>query len=161
MLPRIDPKVFKFTKTDGEHRLVIIPPELLDEYWPSVQAELEKEPELWNKAHTVESLYEHIMNSQIKLWAVYDLDYNVKMWFFTTFTVYPVLKVLTLVWASGRNLNKYLSMGLSALDSYASETGCNGIILDGRKGWGPLLTPFGYSELQVSFFKRLPNTRIN
>ena len=161
MLPKIDPKTFKFTKTEGQHTIAIIPPIAIDSYWNEIQAELEKNPELWNVAHTIESLREHILNDWIKVWGIWDKDNKAKMYFFTLVEEYPVVKIMRMVWASGSHLQDYIHMALATLDEYMKFRGCDIGILDGREGWGPILAPFGYSRLQTSFFKRAPASRMN
>lgn len=163
MLPQIDSKVFKFARVDNKHTIACVPSTVaIESYWSYIRDELEKEPELWNKAHTIESLREHVIEEAIKVWCIYESEStNVKMWFFTTRTSYPVVEILTVVWASGRELHKYIMMALSALEEFAANNNYGGVVVDGRKGWGPVLAPFGYSELQVSFFKPVLSSKVN
>lgn len=161
MLPKIDNSSFKFSHSDEKHIITVIPPLLLDQHWLSVKAEMEKEPELWNKAHTLESIYEHLATGGIALWSICDKNSVNKMFFFTVIEEYPAIKLVKLVWASGRGLSGYIHMALTAVDDYAKQHSCEGAIIEGREGWGPILAPFGYSRLQISFFKKVTSIRVH
>lgn len=161
MLPKINSKDFKFKHSDEKHIIVVIPPLLLDQYWPRVKAEMEKEPELWNKAHTLESIHEHLATGGIALWSISDKDNVNKMFFFTVIEEYPAIRLVKVVWASGQSLSTYINMALTAIDDYAKQNNCEGAIIEGREGWGPVLAPFGYSRLQTSFFKKVTSIRVH
>lgn len=161
MLPKIDGKAFSFKHNDEKHIIAVIPPLAMDQHWPSVKAEMEKEPELWNKGHTFESIHEHLSNGEIALWAIWDKNGVNKMFFFTVMEEYPAIKLVKLVWASGRKLSDYIHMALTAVDDYAKQHNCEGAIIEGREGWGPILAPFGYSRLQTSFFKKVTSIRVH
>lgn len=161
MLPKIDPKNFKLELTRDNYSLIAIPPQMIVLVWEALKDELEKEPELWNIAHSIHSLHDHIDRGCIKVWGIIDVENKFKMFFFTVEEEYPMLKLLKVTWCSGTNLKQYLGVILFGLDVYCQRNNIDATLIDGREGWGPVIAPFGYSRVQTTFMKRVVSTRTN
>lgn len=158
---QITPVTLEVVRENKEFAIAIVPPFALDDVWDYLVQLLEEEPELWNRAHTTESIRAHIVAGQITLWFVVKSGY-IYMAFFTTVMRYPVMSTLDVVWASGKDLKKYLGIGLLGLEDYAKRRGCAEINVDAaREGWGRPLAPFGYKRTRSVFTKVLSNERLN
>lgn len=144
-----------------EFIIAIIPPFVLDSVWSGVQVKLEEDPELWNHAHTINSMRAALESQQMKLWIVVR-NGTIHMYFFTTITHYPVCSLLDVVWASGTDLMKYIGLGLSGIEAHAKFQGCSGVTVSAaRTGWEKPLSPFGYKKMTTTFVKMLSNERLS
>lgn len=68
---------------------------------------------------------------------------------------YPLLRVLR-VWLAGGQLHE-MERGFDFLEDVAREFNCSRIEIDGRKGWGRVMT--GYTETRVVYTKEVTNGR--
>jgi hypothetical protein len=158
----IAPVHLEVVRENREFSIAIVPPfALAGGIWDYVVELLEKDPELWNHAHTTDSLRLMLETGQITLWFVVK-NGTIYMAFFTTFQDYPVCRMMEVVWASGKDLVKYLGIGLLGLEDHAKRNGCAGVnIAAYREGWSKPLLPFGYRRTQTIFTKMLSNERLN
>lgn len=155
------PTSLEIVRENKEFSIAIVPPFALDGVWNYLKGLLEKDPELWNTAHTLDSIRLHIETGQITLWFVVKNGY-IYMAFFTTITAFPVCNILDVVWASGKSLEKYIGIGLLGLEDFAKRHGCSHIFISAyRRGWEKPLAPFGYTRTQTIFSKALSNERLN
>ena len=160
MLPNIGTTKLDVQKTDGMFTIALIPPTLLDGFWKVLKTELEKDPTLWNKGQSVESIRCQIELGELLLWVIVK-DGCVYLTFLTMFYQYATSKSLQIVWAMGSGLEKYIAMSLSALETYALATGCSQVEIIGRMGWKKPLMPFNYIQTQTTFVKTLQTERMN
>lgn len=158
---QVVPTTLEIIKENREFTVAVLPPHGVDNVWNWLRLKLEEHPDLWNQSHTLESLYESIKSGQIRVWLVVK-DGLIYMSFFTTITVYPVRSTLDVVWASGKDLEKYLGIGLAGLDTFARNHGCSDILVSAaREGWGKPLAPFGYKKTMTVFSRHVSNERLN
>lgn len=158
----ITPTTLEVVRENREFSIAIVPPfALTGGIWEYVVNLLEKDPELWNQSHTLDSLRLALETGQLTLWFVVKNGY-IYMAFLTTIQIYPVCSMLEVVWASGKDLTSYLGIGLLGLEDHAHRHGCAGVnVAAFREGWGKPLLPFGYKRTQTVFTKMLSNERLN
>lgn len=158
---QITPTTLEVVKENREFTIAVVPPYAIDNVWRWLREKLEEQPELWNRAHTMESLRLQIETGQITVWIVVKNGY-IYMAFFTVVTMYPVMNTLDVVWASGKELERYIGIGLAGLEDFAKRHNCAEInVCAARLGWSKPLAPFGYRRTQTTFTKTLSNERLN
>lgn len=160
MLPNITNVRLDVVKESGEFTIATIPYCTLSAVWGYVKQQLDKDPELWNKGQTYESLRYSIEIGDLQLWLVVK-DGFIYMTFLTMFYEYPTQKNLQVVWGMGDQLEKFISVALSGLETFAYKNNCKQIEIIGRDGWKKPLLPFGYVKTQTTFVKDLVQERPN
>ena len=67
---------------------------------------------------------------------------------------YPQRKMLR-IWLAGGVLPDHLEQVLDAAQKHADRLRCDGIELEGRKGWERVLKPYGFDHKQAVLIKEL------
>ena len=57
----------------------------------------------------------------------------------TSVVTYPSSRRLAILFCGGRQMRRWLTPGLAAIEEWAREQGCDGIEIFGRKGWARAL----------------------
>ena len=99
--------------------------------WERVKGFLE--PALGD-THTLDDVYEEIVNHRAELWPLPNGA------LVTQVASYPRKRVLR-VWLAGGDLDEF-KRGVPFLDDIARELGCDGIEIEGRKGWERVLMDY-------------------
>lgn len=114
-------------------KLLGIPSDRLDEFWPFLSPELERATARSADWELVD-LYERIAKRDMQLWCIMDGD-NLEVVFTTELRYYPRNKVCGITHMGGRNVSKWRHHE-KELMAWAKEFGCK--FLEGyavRKGW--------------------------
>lgn len=160
MLPNIDVSKLEILKEKGVFTIALIPPRLISVFWDMLLVQLEKDPSLWDRGQTLESLRDYLEANELQLWVVVK-ESKVCLFCMTMFYQFAKVKSLQVVWAMGGQLEQHLALLLSALETYALAHGCLVVEIIGREGWAKPLRPFNYVKLQTTFAKELSAERIH
>lgn len=159
MLPAIKNVTLEVIRSNKEFTVAIVPPTALPILWPMVKEWLQKDVTLWDKGQSLESLKFMIEAGELHLWVVTHNEV-IYMSFLTEWKYYPQAKSLKVVWGMGHELEKYILIALSALESYVQRYGAKFVEIDGRDGWAKPLKPFGYVKTQTTFVKEVNIERL-
>ncbi len=135
------------------YEIILVTPKLLELFWGDVKVLLEQTRETWDEYDTIDSIHEAIHTGKRHLWVCVDLG-GVFLAGITCFDVYPVQKVLRLMWLGGSHLSKVLWF-LKHVEHWALMKGATKVETAGRKGWQKLLEPYGYKYKHVLLTKML------
>src|SRR5262245_44143129 len=119
--------------------------EQLDHYWPRIEAELEAQPELWNKWFTIEALFEMAMAGNIQVWVVSNSEEKITAVFMSQILCVPAGKVLQVFWMRGTLPDGALKRISLTLDHFGNHHKCFLLSVVGRKGWERRLRDLGAS----------------
>ena len=117
--------------------------EQVEHYWPRIQAELEAQPELWNKWFTLEALDEMIINETVQVWVVSNKEEKITAIFMTQMICAPAGKVLQVFWMRGSLPDGALKRISLTLDHFGNHHGCFLLSVIGRRGWERKLRKIG------------------
>lgn len=110
---------------------------------PWLQAALDEAP----TTHTLDDVKATVIEGGAQFWP-FDQSACV-----TEFLTSPRAKVLN-HWLCGGDLNDLLSHR-AEVETFARQSGCNRLLLGGRKGWGRVLSPHGFAVAGMIFSKEL------
>lgn len=127
-----------------EAKVWLLDGDQVDHYWPEIERCLLKEPELWNRQFTVESLYKRAKEDYIQVWVIApSAKTPITTVFFTTVVTSDVGRALHIFWIWGTDALRALYCASLAVDRFAEHHGCNEIVVTGRKGWERALRGLG------------------
>lgn len=153
----IDPHVIEdldleLQDTVRDLRIYGVPGSNVEGVWKFVHPVLQQHPELWNRYNTEETLKSAFIDGSAKLWFVMDGDLIVMM-FGTQVYNYPTCRALSVFWGTGRGMDVWLRLVLSALENFAARAELSYVFVDGRLPWKLPLKKFGYEMSSVRFVK--------
>lgn len=121
-------------------------------YWPYIEAELDKIPEIWNLWWDKEQIYNGIISGRFQLWGAGSRE-EVHIMLITQVADYATGSVLQAILAFGNKLDENLSMMVATMESFARSLGCKRFEIHGRPGWTRKLRRFGKARVTsvVSF----------
>lgn len=129
-------------------------------HWPSISAELDKVPEIWDRYWTKKSLTEAIFNQTVQTWAA-GPEGELRIFAFTQVANYPAGKKLQGLFIFGNGLNAALDVLVATFQKFAMVQGCVELELVGEAGWERLLRPFGFRKSAVVLSIRVPSTGVH
>lgn len=146
---------------DAEFVVALLPTEQVEGAWGFLEGELLKDPSLWNFGHTIDSIKQDLKREMLRLWLV-GKDKKILFSFMTHGSLYPTERsVLEVVWGQGEELDSFLPLTISALETFGLKVGYDAIVVLGRKGWEKSLSPLGFSHHQTVLMKKLRVERMN
>jgi hypothetical protein len=115
------------------------------------------ESEVWSRGRSkVDDILRFVLNGQMQLWVVFCKEEQ-KLYghVITEVKQYPQCKMLVIQYCAGKtNYMQYAEDKMyDVLDSFAKNTGCVGIELIGRPGWGKHVKKRGYEVQSVMYQK--------
>lgn len=111
---------------------------------------MEKAAEYTFGRYTAEDIKTSLTDYDHHLWVAFD-NSGIKGAVVTNFLTYPRMKVLSMTFCGGVELNKWKSPMLELLQRFARDTGCDKIEAVARKGWAKAFKDDGYKENWVTF----------
>lgn len=124
----------------------LVPPHLVDQYWPDIKEYMEGAAAYTYGRYTVEDIYDCIKEYDHQLWVAFN-DEEIKGAVVTNFIHYPKKKYLVLVFCGGVDLKEWKDEMLSLLQHWAFDSGCDGIESTGRPGWAKIFKNDGHKSL--------------
>ena len=134
--------------------LSLVPKDKVGRAWPYVSADLEKLLEGPIKLWTPESILEALEADLMQLWLAPRGGF-VGGFIITELRVYPCLKILHMILASGRHLLHTAPEVLEVLENFAKSQGAGLIELSGRPGWKREFEKYNYTQEFVTLVKRI------
>lgn len=128
-------------------------------FWPKLEEMLDLVPHTW-RHWTKEYICSSAASNVIQVWGIGPPP-NAVLVFFTQVSIYPVGRVLTLVWGAGSFDEEMLPLLLATMVNFAKMNNCTEIEMRGRRGWGPSLRSIGMKEEYVVWSIPVPDMRMN
>jgi hypothetical protein len=139
----------------GDFKFTPVVPHLVEHCWGDAAPLLSRACEQSHGRYTADAVRSEIDSGRQVLWILYKGDDDMLVAITTSMTDYPGKKMMTIqfcgadgekpYWLSGRDII------VSSLKDFAKERGCSGIELSGRRGWGKVLSPFGFNKTYSVF----------
>lgn len=105
---------------------------------------------------TMGALFAEVMNGRRTLWLILEDGKLLAIALTTVRTIDATgAKILKLHDLAGNGMRRFSEELRQTLEGYARENGCHMTEIEGREGWKPLLTKFGYSTRAMLFRKAL------
>jgi hypothetical protein len=123
----------------------------IDRVWPIVQNNIEEAVKTARGKYTVEDLHQELKDRDCQLW-IYRSP-TARGVFVTQIHSYKRQKVCGIRIATGHNYQEWMDEGMSILEAWAKEQGCDAIELIARPGWSRILK--GYDLTHVYLEKNL------
>lgn len=128
--------------------------ESVDFYWPNIDKALDETPETWF-GFTKEWIYTQVKEGKMHLFGLCD-EANV---FVTLLVIVHTLpngeRWLKIVWAHGKNIEKFLPHAEEWLDTLQRILECTQVEIETpRKGWKKLLAAAGFVQSAVVLRRR-------
>lgn len=131
----VEQRVFQF---------VPVPSAALPMWWGQVEKLLLANPKTWEPYYDLENIYNGLQNDLLTLFITLDKT-EVVFAMMVQVNSYPKCRVVSFIWAAGREVDKYLVLGLEALHEFAVMVGAAEVKVEGRLGWKKILAPYGYN----------------
>lgn len=138
-----------------EYTFVPVPADALSVWWGQVADLLTQSPETWEKYWNLEDIRWMLACGDMQLFIVlkgFDLEFAM----ITQIAVYPKMRMVKLLWCSGRNIRKFMPLSMTAIDDFAQGIGASEVKLFGRKEWQKVLKSFGYELDHIVLRKYVP-----
>lgn len=143
-----------------ELKIGMLSPPYIDQYWPWIEAEMDKFPGAWAPWWTKEALFELVQRGDIDCWIAGE-GTTVYVTVFTRVVKYPADKVLQGVFAFGTELDRYMDEIFATLENYAMITNCDRMEVVGREGWVRKLKKFGFKPVTTILSKTMTQRSVN
>lgn len=131
----------------------IVPVEYLPTVWPQVEGYLKGAADYTYGRYTVEDIKQGLLTKPQQLWIAFD-DRKIYGAVVTSFTQYPSMVALDMVFTGGIDLPKWKAPMLEMLQRFAKDNGCSIIESYGRPGWEKVFKDDGFKTRFV--FYELP-----
>ena len=128
-------------------------------FWPTIEHILREHHSSFQDFFEIDDLLESCINGSMQLWIVRNQD---EPYFvcFTTVTVFPKCRVVSVSYACGRNAKDAIKL-LPLIEAWAQELGARFVLIPGRPGWRRYALDMGYYELNGALTKKLKNKVVN
>jgi hypothetical protein len=139
--------------SNADAKFTPISPSLVDACWERAEPMIERACAYSNGRFTPESVRDEIDKGIQVLWVLYKGDDDMMVVLTTSIQNYPDRKMLNIPFCGSDGSESYWhdnrSMIISRLKDWASQHGCSGIELSGRKGWEKVLSPLGFEKSYI------------
>lgn len=112
-----------------------IKPEDVHKVWDRVTGYLTEAMEYGLKTHNLGDILDEIMRKHFVLWIILDNQNEVCGAAVTGVEEYPQMRICSLRWLAGRDINDWQEYGLSVLADWAKLNKCDYVRVIGRQGW--------------------------
>jgi len=131
----------------------LVPVEYVENIWPQIEKYLEGPAKYSYGRYEVEDIKQGLLTKPQQLWIAFDGP-KVYGAVVTTFSYYPRMTSLDMIFTGGVELKKWKDPMLTILQKFAKEHGCKIIESYGRPGWEKIFKDDGYKSRFV--FYELP-----
>ena len=142
---------------EPEVQVSLMPEEAYVQFWPQIEAELDKVPHVWEDCFTKEFLREVPWHRELTVWCTVEKG-AVMMVIYAQFIYTPRGKGLFFRLALGNGLDKAMPSLEATFERLAQETGCDFAQIGGRRGWLRKLRDF--KEDYVVMTRQLQNFKV-
>ena len=132
----------------------LVPPIHIESAWPSLEEYLLPAVERSNGRWTMEALKIWALQNEKQVWIVFDDSKTIHCVAVTQNVVYPASRMLSIEFLGGAGLDKWAFKLLDVLNSWAKDSGCNGIEATARLGFWKWLEKDGFDKAYTVFEKR-------
>src|SRR5688572_1567909 len=108
----------KFEYKQGEFKVILLDPDGVERHWKYISLMLQRHPETWNRGQSLPSIRLMLDHNQMKAWLVIRSK-SLHMVFFTIEAEFPTCKSLQVVVGIGKDVDEYLGIILSGLETWA------------------------------------------
>ena len=122
----------------------LIPIEVCDIVAPAVERHLAKSLEMTQGREDITSVWQRVISGEYHLWMFFDENNAAEGALITRFEIYPLKRILNLMFIGGENIEAWHEELLETLERFAKENGCDGLEIVGRYGWKKFLKKFGW-----------------
>lgn len=131
----------------------LVPTEYVEIVWPQIEEYLKGPAKYSYGRYEVEDIKQGLLTKPQHLWVAFE---GPKMYgaVVTSFTYYPRMISLDMIFTGGKELKKWKDPMLELLQKFAKEHGCKIIESYGRPGWEKIFKNDGYKSRFV--FYELP-----
>lgn len=124
-----------------------IPKECIFDIWDLVEPYLKKSERYSEGTFTIDTIKRDLNKTTQLLWVYFDSDYNVKSAWTTRVVNLGDERSVEIFTLGGVGMNKEkVSKITGSVERYASEIGCDSVLVYGRRGWDRVLKPYGYTK---------------
>jgi len=130
----------------------LVPPDHVFTAWKEVREYLVPAVEVSNGRWTAEHLLAILHSGQSQLWVAHDED---RAWgaLTTEIATYPAKRCLAMHFLGGVEFDKWYPQMLEAIESYATDAGCDSIEGVARFGFWPFLKNDGFKKTSAFYEK--------
>jgi hypothetical protein len=125
-------------------KITAIHPDDYQFVWADIKEYMEGAAKYTYGRYTVDDIYNELSKGNQQLWIAYDDKIYAAV--ITQIMYYPRKKVLTMHFAGGTELNKWIKPIISVFRSFAKDNNCDSIEAIGRKGWKKIFENDGFSS---------------
>lgn len=129
--------------------ITLIPPNAVDDIWPTVMPLLEPAIAYAKDRIDVESVRAWLADRRYLLWVGYPEDRIVRVAFVTREARYPKKSMLVIDLCGGAGMKEWAEEGTRIFRSFAHDCGLDGVEMFGRRGWSGALKNYGWGETCV------------
>lgn len=144
-------------QTLEDYKTELMNVEAIDRYWPLIDKELDRVPQMWQPYYTKEFLREAALSGYFNVWGVGPSE-EIHLVVFTRILEYPGAKVLRVFFAFGNHLAECLPSLTGALEKLANNTECDFCEIAGRIGWEKKVP--GFKRSGVTLLRPLKQFRV-
>ncbi len=138
----------------GESRFVLFPPvpEELAKAWKIIHPMVVRLLERSQFKYTSRSIFEKVLAGRLSLWLAFSNDNvdGIALSYVETFD--DGSKSLIVEGCAGERAKLHLEAALQALEEHGRETGCQDIVVIGRKGWVKRLSAYHVTHVTLRKF---------
>ena len=128
----------------------LVPPQMVEQVWPSVERYLADSAEYTYGRYTVDDIKDTITDYDHHLWIAFN-DSVVKGAVVTNIITYPRKKCLSMVFCGGIDVREWRDQMISMLQAWAFDNNCDSIECTGRPGWAKILANNGHKVVWHTF----------
>lgn len=123
-----------------------VKPDDLTVAWFSIQPIIEEHGAKWLEEVNMREIFANAIAQRLDIWMGTD-DNVPDMVGVCCWEQHAHKSYYHILWLGGRNLEKYIDLGLSKVEQYASLIGADQVRIGGREGWERVLGPRGYNPV--------------
>ena len=132
----------------------LVPPMHIESAWPSLEPHLFPAVERSHGRWTMPALKEMALLNEKQVWIVFDDNKDIHCVAVTQNVTYPARKMLSIEFLGGAGLEKWAFKLLDVLNSWAKDSGCDGVEATARIGFWKWLEKDGFDKAYTVFEKR-------
>ncbi len=134
----------------GPFVLAIVPASAVDVVWDDVADAIGRAVSVAGGTHALEDVREELIQGKSQLW-VMRFHGTFMAAAVTRVIVYPRMRVLSIDWIGGSEMDQWLDWGYSRLKEFAVLNQCKCIDGYGRPGWIRAAKKFGLRPVSVTY----------